>query len=371
MRLYTEVQNSKLYNDILLDSLVSGVVAANAQRRITVFNREAQRITGLSPLDVLEQSIDCLPDPITRVIDHTLQTDAGVMDEDISISRDSDIVPVRLSSSGFHGHTGERMGALVVLNDMTIVRKLEEQVRRTDRLASLGTLSAGMAHEIKNPLVSIKTFTQLLPERYDDKEFRDTFSDLLGQEVTRIDSIVNRLLHFSRPAKARLVELHLHELLDNSLRLVEQQLRRCNIHLERDFAADLDLIRGDADLLSQTLINFFLNAVEAMGNSGTLSVATSRTAPGWLVSREDSGAVAECVRVTISDTGHGISRADLSRIFDPFYTTKTNGTGLGLSVSHGIIQEHGATVDVESTEGKGTTFHIVFPLVTHAEEAAT
>ncbi len=121
-------------------------------------------------------------------------------DRDMSIRRGNEEIPIRASGSMFHGHTGRPLGALLVFNDMTVLKKMEEQIRRTDRLSSIGTLSAGMAHEIKNPLVTIKTFAQLLPQQHHDAEFRDTFFDLVGQEVNRIDAIVNRLLNFARPA---------------------------------------------------------------------------------------------------------------------------------------------------------------------------
>ncbi|NQT91215.1 MAG: PAS domain-containing protein, partial [Lentisphaerae bacterium] len=211
-RLYTEAENSRIYNDILLDSLASGIVAANAARRVTVFNKEAQRITGLAADSVIGQSIEALPDPIVKAIDTTLDDGAGLIGKELAITRWSrEETPIRLSSSTFHGHTGERMGALLVFTDVTDLKRLEAQVRRTDRLGSLGTLSAGMAHEIKNPLVSIKTFTQLLPERYDDPEFRETFFSLIGDEVMRIDNLVSRLLHFARPAQASIGQVHVHE----------------------------------------------------------------------------------------------------------------------------------------------------------------
>jgi len=218
-----------------------------------------------------------------------------------------------------------------------------------------------MAHEIKNPLVSINTFTQLLPERYDEEDFRVTFSTLIGKEVKRIDSIVNRLLKFSRPAKPMLQPMHLHGVLDDALNLIGQQLRRKNVQLERAFEADRDDINGDVDLLNQTFINFFLNAVEAMDDGGTLTVRTVLIKSRWYASR--GAGASRRIRLSISDTGCGIRQEDQEKIFDPFFTTKSAGTGLGLSVSHGIIEDHGATVDVESVPGEGTTFHILFPLL--------
>ena len=255
------------------------------------------------------------------------------------------------------------LGALVLLSDMRTVRQMEAQIRRSDRLSSIGTLAAGMAHEIKNPLVPIKTFTQLLPEQYMDSEFRKTFSDLVLREVDRIDSIVTRLLHFARPAPAALAPVNLGDILNDAVTLLEQQVRGHGILLEKQFRADQDMIMGDRALLNQAFVNFILNAIESMDDGGTLTLSTSvietkgqRYLPG-------SDSARSLIRVDIRDTGSGIAPEDLANIFDPFFTTKSDGTGLGLAVSHGIIEEHGATVDVESDPATGTTFHFLFALI--------
>jgi PAS domain S-box-containing protein len=363
--LYTQVQDSMIYNNILLDNLVSGVIAASTERVITVFNREAQRITGLQGNQVIGQPIDILPPPFAHALAATLETGVGTRDAESHISSASgDDLPVRFSGSLFHSHTGKTMGALLVFNDLTLIRKLEQQVRRTDRLASLGTLSAGMAHEIKNPLVTLKTFTQLLPERYEDPDFRETFANLVGQEVRRIDSLVNQLLRFARPVKPSLLPMRIHEVLDNTLRLVQQQLRQRNVVLTRQYSAATDDIRGDSDLLVQAFLNFFLNAIDAMDEGGELKVVTE------VVEQQTNQfnlwgqrVVEPYLRISVADTGKGIGHEDLPHIFDPFFTTKTTGTGLGLSVSHGIIHDHGGLIDVESEPRKGTTFRILFPLL--------
>lgn len=369
-KLYTQVQDGKIYNDILLDNLVSGVIAVNAEGLVTVFNREAQRITRMDPTLVLNQPMNTLPEALAFVFRSTFQRGYGLRDQELSLGHAAgEETPIRAGSSIFRSHQGRVMGVLLVFNDLTTLKKLELQVRRTDRLASLGTLAAGMAHEIKNPLVTIKTFTQLLPERYEDEDFRDTFSSLIGQEVKRIDSIVNQLLKFSRPAKPDLVPTHLHEVLNNSTNLISQQLRQKGIELVLTYEAANDMVQADADQLNQAFINFLLNATEAMSGRGQLFVGTELipTEPYALDSwQQDAGEGR--IRVTIRDTGDGIAPDLLGRIFDPFFTTKSHGTGLGLSVAHGIIQEHSGAIDVESELGKGTAFFIAFPLL-HKEAA--
>jgi two-component system sensor histidine kinase HydH len=231
-----------------------------------------------------------------------------------------------------------------------------------------------MAHEIKNPLVSIKTFAQLLPERYQDSDFRETFSNLIGHEIDRIDSLVNQLLRFARPAKPLLKPMHVHEVIEKSLQLVGHRLYQKEIKLTRFWDADLDTIRADADQLEQVFLNFFLNAMEAMKRGGELSVATRiERAQEWMAAVAGSngdGGVHEVLRITIRDNGEGIRSEDIPHVFDPFFTTKDYGTGLGLSVVHGIVQEHGGHIEVESELCKGTAFHILLPLVRFEKQVA-
>ena len=368
-QLYTELQNSKRYSETILHQLLSGVIAVDQHQRITTFNREAQRITGFDPADVLGQHADSLPPALAEAFQHVFETGTEQHDVEVVLEGpERSEVPIRLGSSLFRGHKGQILGAILLFNDMTRIKALELLVRRSDRLASIGTLSAGMAHEIKNPLVTIKTFTQLLPERYMDEDFRVTFSDLISHEVNRIDSIVNQLLHFSRPAKPLLEPKSLHEILQASLRLVHEQLRQHDIHLVADIDAEQDTIRADVDLLTQALINFVLNAIQAMGSNGTLTISTRNAPPTWAVARDiDGEASTAFILLDIRDTGAGIPEEILSHIFDPFFTTKAEGTGLGLSVAHGIVSDHHGTLDVESEPGDGTVFHLYFPV--HQEAA--
>jgi PAS domain S-box-containing protein len=371
-QLFTEVQNAKIYNEILLQNLTTGVIAAGADGRITVFNNEAEQITGSKSKDLLEHSIQDLPASIRELVEETLQSKERPANRELILDSAEGGVVVRASSSIFHGQQDEMLGVLVVLTDITALKRLELQIRRSDRLASLGTLSAGMAHEIKNPLVSIKTFAQLLPERYQDSDFRETFSNLIGHEIDRIDSLVNQLLRFARPAKPLLKPMHVHTVLEKSLQLVGHRLYQKEIKLTRSWRADVDTIRADADQLEQVFLNFFLNAMDAMKRGGEMVVSTEiRPAEEWVAAVTGSnGNVDELLRITIRDNGEGIRNEDIPHVFDPFFTTKDYGTGLGLSVVHGIIQEHAGQIEVESELSKGTAFHILLPLVRFKQEIA-
>jgi PAS domain S-box-containing protein len=371
-QLFTEVQNARIYNETLLQNLTTGVIAAGVDERITVFNNEAGQITGIDPKDILDRSIDDLPAPVRDALRETLQTGQSRERNEQIVQSGAEDIAARVSTSIFHGQEGEVLGALMVLTDVTALKRLETQIRRSDRLASLGTLSAGMAHEIKNPLVSIKTFAQLLPERYNDSEFRDTFSNLIGHEIDRIDSLVNQLLRFARPAKPHLEPSHVHDILEKSLLLVGHRLYQKDIKLTRSWQANVDTIRADSDQLEQVFLNFFINAMDAMKNGGDLNISTEiRTDEEWVSPLPQSnGESHEVLRISIRDSGEGIRSEDLAHVFDPFFTTKDYGTGLGLSVVHGIIQEHGGQIEVESELTKGTAFHILLPLVRFGREVA-
>ncbi len=363
-KLYTQVQDARIYHETLVGSLRSGIVATDMAGRVTVFNREAERVTGLRRSELIGRTYEQLPKPLAMRLLRMLETGEACPEEEVEISAMThDPIPVRMGGTLFTGHRGGRLGVLLAFQDIGLLRRLEQQVRRNDRLSSLGTLSAGMAHEIKNPLVTIKTFTQLLPERHDDEEFRSTFFELISQEVVRIDSIVNRLLNFARPAKAELKLIHLREVVDNALKLVEHPLRSKQIALEVVWHAACDKVRGDQELLIQVLINLFLNAVEAMPGQGALTVTAENTDMLSVSNGNGHGGDPEqAIRLSIRDTGCGIADEDLPHVFDPFFTRTSNGTGLGLSIVHGIIQEHHSTIEVESEPGEGTVFHILLPI---------
>lgn len=361
-RLYTQVQDGKIYNDLLLDHLVNGVIAINAEGHVNVFNREAQRVTGLTSSSALGQSFRKLPVPLAQALHDIWDGNRRVLDREIQLSHDHADLTLRAGGAVVTGHTGGRLGALLVFSDITDIKRLELQIRRSDRLASVGTLSAGMAHEIKNPLVALKTFAQLLPDRYDDADFRDSFSKLAQQEIERIDGIVNQLLEFSRPAKPQLVEASLHVVLKRPLKLVSEEALKKQVTIATDFEAINDTILADAHQLQQVFLNFLLNALDALNRRGSITLTTSNIEGRFNPADSTESSPRPYLRLDIADTGCGISAEQLPRIFDPFFTTKSGGTGLGLSVSYGIIREHGGMVEVESRVGEGTQFHIFFPL---------
>jgi signal transduction histidine kinase len=364
--LYTRLQEGRIYNEVLLDNLVTGVVAADKDGRVTVCNREAQRILRVDdPRKVIGRAAaSVLPEAIWDEVSVSLASGRVVRDRNLLLRPQApDEQSVRFATALFGGEGGVASGVLLVVQDTSAIRRLEEQIRRSDRLASIGTLAAGMAHEIKNPLVCLKTFAQLLPSRYDDPDFRETFTPLLENEVERINGIVSQLLNFSRPVKPTLVPVSLHAALDAAWQLAAQQVKAKGLQFLRRYNAGGDRLLGDHRLLGQVFLNLFLNGIDAMESGGTLTVSTHTIDPPdppWHL----GGPVAEVwIEVRVHDSGRGVAPEDRERIFDPFFTTKANGTGLGLSVAHGIILEHQGMIDVESALGSGTCFRVLLPLL--------
>lgn len=236
------------------------------------------------------------------------------------------------------------------------LKKSQGIMRRADRLASLGTLIASLAHEIRNPLVSIKTFTQLLPERMEDEEFRSYFLKIASGEIDRLTSLINELLGFARPSEPNLQGENVNELIDKMGFLIATEARKKNIAVRKELASDLPLIMVDAEQIKQVLLNVLLNAVQAIPGEGEIRIRT-RTVQVPLEEGSEG-----FVQIEVQDTGIGIPRDNLERVFDPFFSTRPDGSGLGMAISHQIIHEHGGFIDLESELGKGTVFRIHLPL---------
>jgi len=236
------------------------------------------------------------------------------------------------------------------------VKKSKSYIRRADRLASLGTLTAGLAHEIRNPLVAIKTFTQLLPERIDDEEFRNHFLSIASGEVDRISALVTELLEFARPSEPKFELEDINGILDGMILLVSTETKSKHIDIVKDYTSDLGPITIDREQMKQVFLNMLLNAIEATPEKGKIYVKTR----AYMKPEGEP-----YIQIEFTDTGCGIRPEYLEDIFTPFFTTKEKGSGLGLSISNQIIQDHKGYIDVESQVNKGTSFFINLPLHQH------
>jgi len=236
------------------------------------------------------------------------------------------------------------------------LKKSQNILRRSDRLASLGTLIASLAHEIRNPLVSIKTFTQLLPERIDDTEFRDYFLKVASGEIDRLTSLINELLGFAKPSEPNLKGEDVNAIIDRMEVLIATEARKKNITITKNYAPNLPSVLVDGEQIKQVLLNILLNAIQAIEGQGEIWIDTRIIR----LTRDDKSE--PFLQIEIRDTGIGIPPENLDHVFDPFFSTRPEGSGLGLAISHQIVHEHGGFIDLESEVGKGTSFRINFPL---------
>ena len=272
----------------------------------------------------------------------------------------------RIGPTVIPSHTKELLAAMAqnaanALDSFLLYEDLRQSqalMRRTDRLRSLETIAGGFAHEIRNPLTSIKTFIQLAPERKDDSQFINEFSRIVLDDVNRIERLIQEILDYARYMEPRLTDEDLNEIVSSCLYFIQVKADSRGIKIEKDLAPELPRGMLDRQQIKQVLLNLLLNAMDAMSEKpGTLRVRTTRL-------QKADGAV--WTQVEIEDTGHGISSENLDHIFDPFFTTKhasavNEGTGLGLTIAHQIIREHRGEIQVQSTEGIGTTFRINLP----------
>jgi signal transduction histidine kinase len=263
-------------------------------------------------------------------------------------AKDGREINTSMTISPLRDAEGEIIGATRICRDITHLKRAEERLIQAERLSSLGELTAGVAHELRNPLAGIKINTQVLARKKDLSETERRILDSTQEGIEKIQKIVEDMLHFARPKAANFEEEDINGVIEKSLSILQAKLKKGNISQVFEQGEGLPRLRIDVHQIQQVLINLMLNAIQAMEKGGTLTI---RTFLG------DGGGVG----VAVEDTGVGIPKTHLKKIFDPFFTTKSEGTGLGLSISLKILDNHGATLDVISEEGKGSVFTIHFP----------
>lgn len=361
-QLYSEVVLVNEYVENILTTIESGVVAVDANGQVTLFNAAAERLTGLNSSIVRSGSLMELPSAIADLLEGTLADSRPRTQIETAIQGASSLgTSVICSTSVLRNRNGSLHGAVATFSDLTKLKTLEDEKRQAERLASIGALASGIAHEIKNPLVAIKTFAELLPERFAEDDFRNDFSKVVITEIERIDDLVARLRGFATPSTLSLVPLDIRVPIEDTLALMRGQLKQSQIAITLDMPAQLPLIAGDLSQLKQLFLNLLLNALDAMRPGGEIIVRAS--------SRR--GVPTPTVHVEVIDTGSGIPDPLLARIFDPFVTTKRSGSGLGLSICRGIADAHRATIRAQNNRRtRGATVSLIFPVLVETPASA-
>jgi two-component system sensor histidine kinase HydH len=339
------------FSDNLVDNLPVGLISINADNRIVSVNPQAGTILRLQSEQLIGHQIEkVLPDQLKNVIQNLGPSGRSIETELDCRMGTSGSIPIGLNASTWHDREGTLMGTILLIRDLSELRQLRKEIARSQRLASLGSLAAGVAHEIRNPLSSIKGFATYFKERNGDNHKDVETAAIMISEVDRLNRVVGQLLELARPVELILRPTHLENLFSNSIALIESRATEKSIKINIDLSNPNLTILADPDRINQVLLNLYLNAIDAMEPArGTLTVSARES------SREPG------VLVAITDNGGGIKAEDRPHVFDPYFTGKSTGTGLGLAIVHNIMEAHGGSVSVDSTPGVETTFTLFFP----------
>jgi len=358
------VKNAQLYAQVVLANehlnnivatIESGVVAVDAAGQITLFNRAAEQLTGLPAERVRHQSVSVLPADVREMLTETVVDGNARTQPEISLSDGKTTRPIICATSPLHDPDGVVLGAVAVFSDLTPLKELEVERRRAERLAYFEMLASGIAHEIKNPLVSVKTFAQLLPRRRGDDRFIDDFGRIVTREIGRMERLLDRLRTLSRPGERPRHLLDLRAPIAEAIEAMGPAFTEKNVVVSSAPGPSPCLILGDHSELEQLFLNLLMNAHEA-------------TPPGGMV-RIELAVRADHATVAVVDTGGGIPAGILECVFDPFFTTKERGSGLGLAICASIAQTHGARLRAANRDDGGAAFTIDFPLAVVATVA--
>lgn len=344
--------NIQDYTQSILRSVTSGVLTVGPDASVTTMNPAAERMLGVSEYDAVPKPIGSLfrddaglSNDVEKVLSGRIPV---TLREGTVQTKSGRSVHIQASSSRMRAVGGRILGAVVTMEDVSEIKSLTEQLIRADRLAAMGQLTAGVAHEVRNPLGVIRASVQLLEDASADRTRILEASSVIKQEIDRLDRVIKALLDFGRPSKPTFTKVDVEEVLDDVVLFTERFGRQSGVRIVRDLSGGLPPVEADPDQLKQVFLNLVTNAVQAMEETGGMITISTRHAQGY-------------VEVEVADSGPGIPAESISKVFDPFYSTRDDGTGLGLTIVHRIIDEHDGHIEVQSGE-KGTTFVVSLPI---------
>ena len=352
----TSLTRIRAFSEKVVESMPIGLLALDRERKVLSINPAAEPILRISATSAPGMDAkEALPGPLWELL-VTLGERKKVVGKELECpTKDGRMVPLDVSISTMEGEGGAFLGHIILFRDLTEVQDLKREIETGKRLASLGRLAAGVAHEIRNPLSSIKGFATYFKERYRDvPEDRGT-AEIMVKEVDRLNRVISQLLEFARPMSVRKRSSSPQALIRHTLKMIQPQALSKEIRVLAELPEEVPETPMDADKVSQVLLNLYLNSIEAMDKGGTLAVEL-RPAAGR-----------DGIEISVRDTGVGIKKEDLAQIFDPYFTTRASGTGLGLAIVHKIMESHHGDVKVESEQGKGTTVTLYLPGIDERE----
>jgi two-component system sensor histidine kinase HydH len=343
------LQDTSAIANEVVTSLPVGLIATDKDGKIAFFNSAAERITGLNLSDARGKDPENILPSHFCGLKESLDRGESIYEKEMECEFTKDkIIPVSVSASKIINEEGQFVGQVLIIRDLGEIRRLQDEIRRKEKLAAIGGLAAGVAHEIRNPLSSIKGIATYFKNKSDQNSDDEEMAGVMIEEVERLNRVISELLEFARPTELKLKTTDVNSLIEHSVRLIEKEASDKNIDIKLDLSQQPVSAQIDSDRFSQCLLNLYLNALQAMGKGGQLSIKDSLTDDNLIV-------------IEIRDTGSGIKVENLNKIFDPYYTTKTKGTGLGLAIVHKIVEAHNGSIKVRSISGQGTSFIIRIP----------
>lgn len=349
----------KAFTGLLVARLPVGIIATDNGGRITTFNAAAAEMTGITAASASGKRPENILPRIfadffaSEPLDHSGPVNGQGREKEIFVTLSGRKESLLCHINSVRDETSdEYRGQVLLISNLTELKNLEKEMRANERLAAVGRMAAGVAHEVRNPLSSIKGLALLLKDKFDKNSRESETAGLLIQEVDRMNRTVSELLSFARPASLDLQEISLRDLLDDNLRLISSDVQAGNIAINLDTDDNLKNIYADRDRLNQVFINLLLNAIQSMEDGGSLVVNAHNSEKG------------KTVIVTIQDNGCGIAQEDMAQLFYPYFTTKQGGTGIGLAISQKIVNDHKGSIKIDSVLGSGTTVRVELPVYT-------
>lgn len=340
------ISRQRNYLENILENVSSAVISVDVNGTVITFNPKAEEILGISGSEITGKSINLLPHDISILIKETLKTGHPIYRKEVRLTALSKSVGVSINA--IRDNQGDVAGSVMIFTDLAPIKALEEQTRRSDRLDFVNTVAMRSSHELKNCLVSIKTFAQLLPERYQDKQFREDFYLVVNKEVDRLNQVVENLLFFAQALKLDYSSCDMEELIGETIDSIENEGLLTGISIKREFSHSNPIINADRDAVKRVLRHLFINSIQSMPKGGVIRVSTRDSQP--------------FLEVSIIDEGVGIPVEVIDKIWEPFFTTKTRGIGLGLTIVRKIIEAHGGLITASSQAGgKGSEFIVRLP----------
>nr|WP_307726478.1 ATP-binding protein [Trichlorobacter sp.] len=347
-----------------MDSVGDGVIVINGEGLVTLMNPAAEEMTGRSRRQVVRSRFaeSFKAEPIlVDMVERTSTSGISLSDQDnVVLNSSGRAIPANATTFPLMRSNGETIGVILTLRDLTSIRELEAAVRQADRLATLGTLAAGLAHEVKNPLGGIKGAAQLLERELDEDSDLLEYPRVMIKEAERIDRIIRQLLDLASPRGPRYTPVNLHMVLGDIILLQREAAGERDVIISTGFDPSIPPIMADEAQLTQVFLNLIRNAIEAMPGGGRVTVSSRVLAEYHLARNENRSRM---VAVEVADTGPGISEENLAKVGTPFFSTKDNGTGLGLAICQKIVAEHRGMLKIDSKPGQGTKISVLLPLI--------